>query len=407
MHNFAKYVLKKLASCDIYLVFDRYFEKSIKSYARSERAQNVASRPHQLSLKTKLPPQKFVLSVTSNKVQIINIVCKHLLKKAQEPENACGHKLVITQSEDVPKEVDAGSTHCRDDMRTTHEEADVIIVQQAVALANAGKKSVRILCDDTDVFVLLLHFFFILCLTCQMTMEAASSQRAVIDIGKTVQKYPGIMLNILAGHALSGCDTVPCMFGIGKVLALKALNDGYSLVSLGNKRADFADVLQECTAFVAAYYGCKNVPTVSQVRLQAWNTKVANAKSAMPKLKSLPPTTEAFQENVKRAHLQACIWRSALDPDPPAMDRTNYGWENDLASRILLPISTPADVELAPAEVLQLIKCGCSTASPCSTGRCGCVAANMSCTAVCKCQGGRQCQNECTKYVNREDSEDQ
>ena len=213
----------------------------------------------------------------------------------------------------------------RHDLKKTHEEADVIIIQQAVALANAGSKYVCIVCDDTDVFLLLLHFYLILSLSCQMTMEATSSQRTVVDIGKTVGKHKAIIPNLLAGHAITGCDTVPCMFRIGKISGLKVLNDGYSLVSLGNQRANFEEVLQECTSFVAACYDCKGASAMSEVRLQVWNTKVSNAKTSMPKLKSLPPTTEAFRENVKRAHLQACIWRCALDTDPPRLDPTKYG----------------------------------------------------------------------------------
>ena len=98
----------------------------------------------------------------------IYIVCKHLLKRTQESESI-GHKLVITEAEPVLKEVHAGTTSSRHDLKTTHEEADVFIVQQAIALANTGSKSLRILCDDTDVFVLLLHFYLILCLTCKIT----------------------------------------------------------------------------------------------------------------------------------------------------------------------------------------------------------------------------------------------
>ena len=36
-------------------------------------------------------------------------------------------------------------------------------------------------------------------------------------------------------------------------------------------------------------------------------------------LASLLPTTEAFSENMKRAHLQACIWKNALELNPPTL----------------------------------------------------------------------------------------
>ena len=56
----------------------------------------------------------------------------------------------------------------------------------------------------------------------------------------------------------------------------------------------------------------------------------------MPKIQSLPSTSELFHENVKWAHIQACIWRTALDPHPSYMDLTNFGWSKDLRSKVLI-----------------------------------------------------------------------
>ena len=44
----------------------------------------------------------------------------------------------------------------RQDMRTTHEEADVIMTSQALQIA-LEKTPVTVVSDDTDVFLLLLH----------------------------------------------------------------------------------------------------------------------------------------------------------------------------------------------------------------------------------------------------------
>ena len=41
------------------------------------------------------------------------------------------------------------------DLCSTHEEADILITQHAISLSLLGK-SVRVVCDDTDVFVLLV-----------------------------------------------------------------------------------------------------------------------------------------------------------------------------------------------------------------------------------------------------------
>jgi len=41
--------------------------------------------------------------------------------------------------------------------RMSHEEADILITQHAISLSLLGK-SIRVVCDDTNVFVLLIHF---------------------------------------------------------------------------------------------------------------------------------------------------------------------------------------------------------------------------------------------------------
>ena len=65
---------------DVYLVFDRYKTFSIKSNTRSQRAKDIAYR-HKLGLQTCLPAKDKVLSCTSNKIQLIDIVCKYITEK--------------------------------------------------------------------------------------------------------------------------------------------------------------------------------------------------------------------------------------------------------------------------------------------------------------------------------------
>ena len=51
---------------------------------------------------------------------------------------------------------------------------------------------------------------------------------------------------------------------------------------------------------------------MSLARIDVWLRKMAKPKlSKTPELKSLPPTTEAFEQNVRRAHILTAIWKSA------------------------------------------------------------------------------------------------
>ena len=83
---------------------------------------------------------------------------------------------------------------------------------------------------------------------------------------------------------------------------------------------------------------------MSDVRYKVWAAKFGRSASSAPKIHSLPPTSEAFGENVKRAHLQTCIWKVALTFDPPAVDPTIYGYSRHDPSRLLLPTTVPERV---------------------------------------------------------------
>ena len=405
--NFMETIKYHLARYDVYLVFDRYTESSTKQMTRSSRSGNDASRKHQLSLQTKLPAQKVVLNFTYNKVQLIELICKYLTEHIVDNQN----KLVITGKDPIPVQVWDNSTLQRLDLETHHEEADVIIIHHLIRIVqNAnGDLHIKVICDDTDVFILLIHFYVEEQMTVNVSMESPRSGRAIVDIHQTAKKHEGIAKYLPAVHALTGCDTVSYLFGIGKATALKVLMSGKHLTALGQLGAAEADLITEATAFIAACYGSKVEGNMNSHRYQLWKTKMANSKvHSAPSLKSLPPSHCAFVEHVHRAQHQTIIWKSATQSDPPDLDPTQYGWHRDENGTTLHPVTLPPGVSAAPENILQLIKCTCSTSRPCSSGRCGCVRAQMSCSVFCSCDAGSDCCNEQTRAVaaNTDDDDD-
>jgi len=134
----------------------------------------------------------------------------------------------------------------------------------------------------------------------------------------------------------------------------------------GNLQVPIDDVVIEATMFTATCYGVnvKAGEDMSDVRVEVWSRKIGKKNiTSAPELKSLPPTSEAFRENVKRMHIQAAIWKSCLQPDPLPFDATQYVWIGDEASKKLIPITVPSDVQLAPPEILGLLRCGCTSES--------------------------------------------
>ena len=59
------WTFRKVQESDVYLVFHRYMEYSIKDNTRNTR---------QKGLTMPLPPQKVLLTVTQNKIQLIDLI---------------------------------------------------------------------------------------------------------------------------------------------------------------------------------------------------------------------------------------------------------------------------------------------------------------------------------------------
>ena len=136
---------------------------------------------------------------------------------------------------------------------------------------------------------------------------------------------------------------------------------------------------------------------MSDVRIDVWSTKMGRKNvTTAPQLKNVPPATEAFQMNVRRAHIQTAILKAAAEADPPAMEPTLYGWKREEASRSLVPVllSPNVHVALTPSYILEIIRCGCSSERPCFTAQCRCTAAKLPCTIFCTCRGDWACSND-------------
>ena len=118
---------------------------------------------------------------------------------------------------------------------------------------------------------------------------------------------------------------------------------------------------------------------MSEARNMSWAAQVGKGNTSTPHLNNLPPTTEAFIENVKRAHIQACVWKHALHSAPPLIDPLNHGFIRDTSTPVL-PRSLPEDIPLAPENILKLIRCSFETDTPRKTMRCRCASAKLPCT---------------------------
>ncbi|KAF3833274.1 hypothetical protein F7725_026939 [Dissostichus mawsoni] len=98
---------------------------------------------------------------------------------------------------------------------------------------------------------------------------------------------------------------------------------------------------------------------MSHTRLLVWGKKNGKGHMSAPNLAALPPTNEAFIENVKRAHFQAMWWRNLNVNLLPALNPEEFGWKKDTCNRSLIPSHLPEDAKRVPDYILEMIRCGC------------------------------------------------
>ena len=190
-------------------------------------------------------------------------------------------------------------------MAIIHEEADTMLIQQVASVSVAN---VLVIADGTDILVLLCHVVFNRYITGHVMMTSQITEWTAIDINASVDKNRTIMDNLLAAHGLTGCVTVAMYHGIGKGFTLKVLRTpNSSLSKIGDITVSIEEAVVQATHFILSCYGRLGCTSLTDARQKIWSRKVSQSIAAAPKLQSLPPTNEAFAENVARAHVSGKV----------------------------------------------------------------------------------------------------
>ena len=86
---------------------------------------------------------------------------------------------------------------------------------------------------------------------------------------------------------------------------LRILTSGvHAITYVGDTSGILSEITAQATPFILACYGQSKCTSLTGARQKMWANKVGQCVAGAPKLASLPPTNEAFDENVARAHLQ-------------------------------------------------------------------------------------------------------
>ena len=261
-----------LKECDVYCVFDCYVELSTKSYTCKLRLDK-STKVFKFSIKSPLPAKSVVLKSTKNKMQLYSLFKENLTNPDTAP-NTMLHKLIVTGQELTPVEMYQGEVTERHDMATSHKEADVVVVQQAMnAILHHNNDEVKVISDDTDVFALLVYLHAKNELDAPMYMESPKKNtKNCVDIKASALASSNSMNleYLLQVHAISGCDTVSSLNGIGKPTALKvAKTNRFLLTALGSIDASTSDVVAQGTRFISACYG-QEASEMTKCRQKVW-----------------------------------------------------------------------------------------------------------------------------------------
>ena len=75
------------------------------------------------------------------------------------------------------------------------------------------------LCDDTDMFALLVYIFSKEKVQASLKMGSPIQGHSYIDIKATARRHASIT-SILPLHGLTGCDSIAATYGVGKTKAI-------------------------------------------------------------------------------------------------------------------------------------------------------------------------------------------
>ena len=271
-----------------------------------------------------------------------------------------------------------------------HAEGDADCVIAREALLSASEHATHVVGEDTDLLVLLLFH-----VKSNMKNVYFSSSKTTVtrawDIKKT-QADVGLNVckHILFAHAFSGCDTTSRPFGVGKTATLKNIKEGNPAFLKGadvflSSSSDQKLLTQTGERLLVSLYKGKDTDTLDHLRLLRYHDKMSTGtKQIQPK--NLPPTSAAATQHCLRVYYQVQEW-ACLGANF-SLNPRHWGFQEQQGK--LHPV--PSDLPPAPDELLNIIKCGCTT--DCSSkGRCSCKSFGLSCTTTCTGCRGVSCLN--------------
>ncbi|CAH3175616.1 unnamed protein product [Porites evermanni] len=258
----------------VHVVFDQYWENSIKEGERERRGASVGLEVRIGGPTTPVPRQwgKYI-SNPKNKVNLCDFLSAALCRLGENQLPPQKELVIGGGFRDGEKAVTVTRGQCREvqALRSNHEEADTRMILHAKYAARTDRRLV-IQSPDTDVLILSVsHFRSLGCPELWFRTGLKDRQRMipVHDIAhalgeKLCRSLPGF-------HAITGCDSTSVLAGIGKKKAWDSFCRGTdhqdSVSHLGEEQELNVTTAGKCEAFVCSLYTTsKKASTVDELR---------------------------------------------------------------------------------------------------------------------------------------------
>lgn len=366
-------------------VFDSYFEQSIKESERSRRTTGPVielasidkNRPIAADMRTFWPSSQ-------NKLKLQMYIKEYIKGDTMRESCKLNGDVKIVTSQIV------GQSACECDgveldslNYDAIEEADMRLVPHILDAVFDGLKRVLVLSPDTDVIVLMLHYwvkFKTHGLEELWVKAGLMDSTRYIPIHILAENIGIKLCNVLpAVHCLTGCDYTS-KFGTKKS-ALKA-NPTDFLQKFGKMPNS---VYQDNACDLAEKYLVQTLKQGSECStMNEYRSFMHHHRKGIT-LADLPPTSSSIKQHILRAFYVTYLMRTIVDKDAYELNPIEYGYE--LSEDVLVP---KAGLNLLPEQYGTCCNCG-----KCARVSCNCRKLQIPCCSYCNCQAGSgsECRN--------------
>ena len=358
------------------VTFDCCRSESIKEGTRTKRKKG--HRPVRRQIENELVPLPSdwsnFMALEDNKKDLAFLLSNYLI------QHSPADKIVVVAGGFVETTTVKSSDLTLDLSRLEgdHEEADTRLILHCI---HAHMESMVVSVRDTDVLVLLLAHYDQMGCSSLFMKAGTSKQPRYIPVHEIRRQIPFDQVSaILAFHAITGCDSVSQFAGHSKKTTWRVFQQHHNYLADLGKGQFSEDTAKSAEKFICTIYGLPDVDTCDEARVKLFCMGQAQEK--------LPPTSDAAQLHIRRAHYQACVWNQANCPSPILPVVTDMGWTRTDDHLVPHLLSLPP----IPRACSEIMSCGCTKG--CLSKLCSCRKMRLPCIEGCKChKRGDECRN--------------